>query len=149
MSIPLLVPMLRNEMVTGLTVAVVACFVYANSLLNGFAGDDANVILANPLLQGSACKVFKSIDATRGYEFMHIIGRFLKGDNEMALRYYGIALGIYPLDKEALLNRAITLENLGPGSEALDGFRLLLAIPGFDLADARPYAEARIRELIR
>ncbi len=73
--------------------------------------------------------------------------RLTKGDNEGALHYYTIALGIYPLEKEALLNRAITLENLGRGSEALDDFKRFLAIPGYELSDARPYAEARIAAL--
>lgn len=73
--------------------------------------------------------------------------RLYKGDNEGALRYYNFAVGIYPLDKEALLNRAITLENLGRGSEALRDFMRFLSVPGSELADARPYAEARIRAL--
>ncbi len=72
--------------------------------------------------------------------------RLTKGDNEGALSYYTIALGIYPLEKEALLNRA-TLENLGRSSEALDDFKRFLAIPGYELSEARPYAEARIRIL--
>lgn len=73
--------------------------------------------------------------------------RLYKGDNEGALRYYNFAIGVYPLDKEALLNRAITLENLGRGSEALRDFMRFLSVPGSELADARPYAEARIRAL--
>lgn len=70
-----------------------------------------------------------------------------QGDNENALRYYSLALGVYPLDKEALLNRGITLENLGRGKEALEDFRRFMSIPGYEFADARPYAEARIRTI--
>lgn len=73
--------------------------------------------------------------------------RLIRGDSEAALHYYTIALGIYPLDKEALLNRAITYENLDRGAEALEDFRRFLAIPGYELSDARPYAEARIQVL--
>lgn len=73
--------------------------------------------------------------------------RLARGDSEGAVRYYTIALGIRPSDKEARLNRGIALENLGRRKEALGDFKLFLAMPGYELADARPYAEARIREL--
>lgn len=75
--------------------------------------------------------------------------RLALGDSEGAVHYYTIALGIYPLDKEALLNRAIALENLGRQDEALSDFKLFLNTPGYELAEARPYAEARIRALTR
>jgi hypothetical protein len=72
-----------------------------------------------------------------------------RGDAEGAVRYYTTALGIYPLDKEALLNRGIALELLGRPQEAVADFRRFLSITGYELAEARPYAEARIRELSR
>lgn len=75
--------------------------------------------------------------------------RLLKKDYEGAIHFYTIALGIYPLDKEALLNRAITYELVGKIKEAIEDFRRFLAVPGYELADARPYAEARIRELTK
>ncbi|MBI5075985.1 MAG: hypothetical protein HZB62_12565 [Nitrospirae bacterium] len=75
--------------------------------------------------------------------------RLIRGDSEGALRYYTLALGVYPTDKEALLNRGITFENIGRSKEAIDDFRRFLALPGHELSDARPYAEARIRELLK
>lgn len=72
-----------------------------------------------------------------------------RGDNEGALYYYTMALGVYPLDKEARLNRGITLENLGRVGEAVADFKIFLTIPGYELSEARPYAESRVRELSR
>jgi len=74
--------------------------------------------------------------------------RLAKGDSQGALSYYTTALAIYPTDKEALLNRAIALENLGRSAEALADFRRFLTLPGYELADARPYVEERIRALL-
>lgn len=70
-----------------------------------------------------------------------------RGDSEIAVHYYTRALSIYPLDKEALLNRGIAHENLGKQKEARQDFLRFLAIKGYELADARPYAEARVRAL--
>ncbi|MEW6713874.1 MAG: tetratricopeptide repeat protein [Nitrospirota bacterium] len=75
--------------------------------------------------------------------------RLARGDSEGAVYYYTIALGIYPLDKEALLNRGIAMENLGRQEEAAADFRRFLSVPGYELAEARPYAETRIRALTR
>ena len=72
-----------------------------------------------------------------------------RGDSEGAVHYYTIALGLYPSDKDALLNRGIALENLGRSQEALNDFTRFLSLPGYELAEARPYAEARIRALTR
>lgn len=73
--------------------------------------------------------------------------RLLKGDHNGAIYYYTVALGIYPLDKEALLNRAITYEDIGMTEEAVKDFEKFLAIPGDELSDAKPYAESRIKAL--
>jgi hypothetical protein len=73
--------------------------------------------------------------------------RLARGDSEGAVYYYTIALGIYPLDKEALLNRAIALENLGRQEEAAEDFKRFLTVPGYEFADARPYAEFRLQEI--
>lgn len=73
--------------------------------------------------------------------------RHAREDYEGALKYYTIALGVFPSDKEVLLNRGIVFENLGRQREALEDFKRFMAVPGYELADARPYAEARIREL--
>ena len=89
----------------------------------------------NPILPG--------VHAKMGYI------KLARGESEKAAGYYATALGIYPLDKEALLNRGIALENLGRQKEALENFRRFLSIPGYELEDARPYAEARVRELSR
>jgi len=70
-----------------------------------------------------------------------------RGDSEGAVRQYTMALAAYPLEKIALLNRAIAYENLGRGKDALLDFKRFLSIPGYELADARPYAEARVSEL--
>ncbi|MBF0327627.1 MAG: tetratricopeptide repeat protein [Nitrospirae bacterium] len=75
--------------------------------------------------------------------------RLAKGDYEGAVHYYTIALGGYPLDKEALLNRGIALENLGRQKEAVEDFKRFLSVPGYELSEARPYAEARIIELTK
>ncbi|OGW40149.1 MAG: hypothetical protein A2X58_07300 [Nitrospirae bacterium GWC2_56_14] len=87
----------------------------------------------NPLIQGVHTKM--------GYI------RLARGDSEGAVQSYTLALGIHPSDKEARLNRGIALENIGRQKEALNDFKLFLATPGYELADARPYAEGRIREL--
>ncbi|MBI5740779.1 MAG: hypothetical protein HZA16_08655 [Nitrospirae bacterium] len=73
--------------------------------------------------------------------------RLAVGDSEGAVYFYTLALGIYPLDKEALLNRAIALENLGRPEEAASDFKRFLSVPGYEFADARPYAEARLRAI--
>jgi tetratricopeptide (TPR) repeat protein len=87
----------------------------------------------NPLVPGARTKM--------GYI------RLSRGDSEGAVQDYTFALGAYPLDKEALLNRGIALENIGKQKEALDDFRRFLSIPGHEFSDARPYAEGRVREL--
>ncbi len=74
--------------------------------------------------------------------------RRLRGDYEGALYHYTEALAIYPSDREARLNRGITLENLGRYREAVNDYELLLATPGLSyLEGARSYAEERLREL--
>lgn len=54
----------HKELYFGLFVAVIAFLVYANSLGNGFTGDDHSVILNNPVLQESALSLFSRIDTT-------------------------------------------------------------------------------------
>lgn len=73
--------------------------------------------------------------------------RLYRGDSEGAVYYYTFALSVFPSDKEALLNRGIALEILGRKKEAREDFKRFLATPGYELADARPYAAARIRAL--
>ncbi|MBI5740780.1 MAG: glycosyltransferase family 39 protein [Nitrospirae bacterium] len=72
-----------------------------------------------------------------------------RGDYEGALRYYSEALTIYPLDKEALLNRGKTFEYLGRYDEAVSDYRLFLSAPGREFDESRSYAEERVRELSR
>ncbi|MFZ4855027.1 MAG: tetratricopeptide repeat protein [Desulfuromonadaceae bacterium] len=55
----------KLDLAIGLTVAMVAFFVYANSFGNGFVWDDDLVILANPALNGSLSDIFSSIDTGR------------------------------------------------------------------------------------
>jgi tetratricopeptide (TPR) repeat protein len=95
----------------------------------------AKSLAQNPLIPGVHTKI--------GYI------RLARGDSEGAVHYYTIALGLHPSDKEARLNRGIALENLGRQKDAINDFKHFLAISGNELADARPYAESRIRELSR
>jgi hypothetical protein len=53
---------LKREYFFGPFIFVVALLVYANSLGNGFVGDDRSVILNNPLFQGSLLSLFNTID---------------------------------------------------------------------------------------
>ena len=59
-----------KELLTGFFVAAVAFLVYANSLGNGFVGDDHSVILHNPLLRGSPLSLFSGIDTTSDTELL-------------------------------------------------------------------------------
>ena len=52
----------KHDLFYALLVAATAFLVYANSLGNGFAWDDAKVILDNPALQGSPLSLFGAID---------------------------------------------------------------------------------------
>lgn len=54
----------HKELYFGLFVAVIAFLVYANSLGNGFTGDDHSIILNNPVLQESPLSLFSRIDTT-------------------------------------------------------------------------------------
>lgn len=55
----------KQDWAIGLTVAMVAFLVYANSLGNGFVWDDDLVILANPALKGAFSDILSSIDTGR------------------------------------------------------------------------------------
>jgi len=59
-----------KERVTGFFLAAAAFFVYANSLGNGFVGDDHSVILHNPVLRDSPLSLFNGIDTTSDTELM-------------------------------------------------------------------------------
>lgn len=74
-----------------------------------------------------------------------------KEDLAGALYCYGKAIEVYPYDKEARLNRGITLEKLGRSKEALTDYLFFLSSPGsFDnLPGGREHAEKRLRELLR
>ncbi len=71
----------------------------------------------------------------------------LRGDYAGALRHYSEAVKFNPFDAEAHLNSGIALERLGRYAEAAAEFKFFLAIPGSELAEARPYAEVRVKEL--
>jgi tetratricopeptide (TPR) repeat protein len=73
--------------------------------------------------------------------------RLLRGDHEGAIRNYNEALRQDPFDAEALLNRALELDNLGRHEEALADYKRILASTGKQLPGARPHAEVRVREL--
>lgn len=75
--------------------------------------------------------------------------RVARGDYEGALHYYSRALSIYPLDREALLNRGMTLDRLGRSDEAITDYQRFLRAPGSAFSDRQHYAEGRVRELSR
>lgn len=73
-----------------------------------------------------------------------------KGDFEGALHHYTQSLAIFPYDKEARVNRAITYEKMGRQKEALADYLFFLTTPGANyLAGSRQHAEERVRELSR
>jgi protein O-mannosyl-transferase len=76
--------------------------------------------------------------------------RLERGDFEGALYYYSEALGNFPLDREARINRGITYEKLGRYQEALADYRFYLTIPTYNhIPGSQELAETRIRELSR
>lgn len=67
-----------------------------------------------------------------------------------ALNHYNEAITLFPHDKEARINRAITYEKLGRKKEALSDYLFFLTIPGTDNTPRfRRHAEERMRELAR
>ncbi|MDD2900412.1 MAG: tetratricopeptide repeat protein [Desulfuromonadaceae bacterium] len=73
------------------------------------------------------------------------------GDLDDALYHYGKALEVYPLDKEAHLNRGITLEKLGRPKEAYTDYLFFMTMPGSTdtIPGGRKHAEQRMREILR
>ena len=71
------------------------------------------------------------------------------GDLDDALYHYGKSLEVYPLDKEAHLNRGITLEKLGRPKEAYTDYLFFMSLPGStdNIPGGRQHAERRLREL--
>lgn len=72
-----------------------------------------------------------------------------KGDLEGALYYYGEALAIFPNDKQARLNRGITLEKLGRTREALTDYIFFLAITGTKMPGSQEFVEEKVRQLAK
>jgi hypothetical protein len=68
-----------------------------------------------------------------------------------AMFCYSKAIEVYPYDKEARLNRGITLEKLGRPKEAITDYIFFLTSPGNsnDIPGGREHAEKRVRELSR
>lgn len=75
--------------------------------------------------------------------------QMLRGDYDGAVHHYNEAIVQNPFDAEAFLNRAIALDKLGRYEDAVADYKRFLAIPGNELAGARPHAEARVFELTR
>lgn len=76
--------------------------------------------------------------------------RLEMGDFEGALHYYSEALGFYPLDRAARINRADVYVKLGRYREALADYQFYLKIPGHDdIPGALEHAEAKVVELSR
>jgi hypothetical protein len=74
-----------------------------------------------------------------------------KEDLAGAMHCYSKAIEVYPYDKEARLNRGITLEKLGRPREAITDYLFFLTSPGNsnDIPGGREHAEKRIRELAK
>lgn len=74
-----------------------------------------------------------------------------KEDLAGALYCYSKAIEVYPYDKEARLNRGITLEKLGRPREAITDYLFFLNSPGTadNIPGGRAHAEKRLRELVR
>lgn len=71
-------------------------------------------------------------------------------DLDDALHHYNRALEVFPNDKEARLNRGITLEKLGRQKEALNDYIFFLTSHGADnLPGGRRYAAERVKVLSR
>jgi tetratricopeptide (TPR) repeat protein len=70
-----------------------------------------------------------------------------RDDYEGALHYYSQALSVYPLDREALLNRGMTFDRLGRFSEAFADYSRFLSAPGSAYSEYYPFAAERIRRL--
>ncbi len=71
-----------------------------------------------------------------------------KEDLNSAMHSYSKAIEVYPYDKEARLNRGITLEKLGRPKEAITDYLFYLTSPGSDdIPGGREHAQNRIKEL--
>jgi hypothetical protein len=72
-----------------------------------------------------------------------------KEDLTGALYCYSKAIEVYPYDKEARLNRGITLEKLGRPKEAITDYLFFLTSPGSsdNIPGGQQHAEKRLREL--
>ncbi len=71
------------------------------------------------------------------------------GDLQNAMDYYGKAIEVYPYDKEARINRGITLERLGRPKDAVTDYIFFMTSPGSsdNLPGGREYAQERIKAL--
>jgi tetratricopeptide (TPR) repeat protein len=74
-----------------------------------------------------------------------------KEDLAGAMYCYSKAIEVYPLDKEAHLNRGITLEKLGRPKEAYTDYLFFMTLPGStdNIPGGRQHAEQRMREILR
>jgi hypothetical protein len=74
-----------------------------------------------------------------------------KEDLNGALFCYNKAIEVYPYDKEAHLNKGITLEKLGRPKEAITDYIFFLTSPGSsdNIPGGREHAEKRLRELVQ
>lgn len=99
-----------------------------------------------------AIKQFESVLNRNPYFPMinTFLGNIMLNHNDLegALLHYNKAVMLMPNDKEARINRAITLEKLGQPAEALKDYRYFVETPGLrEIAGARAYAEERLRAL--
>ncbi len=72
-----------------------------------------------------------------------------KDDLDQALQYYSHALEVNPSDKEARLNRGITLDKLGRPKEAYTDYLFFLTFPGNteSIPGGQKHAEQRIKAI--
>lgn len=87
-------------------------------------------------------KSLPSVHALLGYI------RLQSGDLEGSSLYLTKALKLNPLDREARINRGITLEGMGRYREALEDYEYYLTLPNENyLPGSREYAEEKVIEL--
>lgn len=79
-----------KELLLGLFLATITCIVYANSLGNGFVGDDHSVILHNPVLRGTPLSLFSGIDTTSDTELLPFYRPFTYLTFLMEQRLHGL-----------------------------------------------------------
>lgn len=104
----------------------------------------------NPALAEQEFEKVVSLDPTFPMIYTYLGNiKLNKEDLADALYCYTQALAVNPIDKEALVNRGITLEKLGRPNEAIKDYLFFLTSPGSTDTPpfGREHAEKRLKEL--